>query len=549
MTLIWFIIVLGVIVFIHELGHFLVAKWCGVYVDCFSLGFGPRLLWLKVGETEYRVSLIPLGGYVRMAGQFDVPEEYDKESADRYKDVPAFRRYDKQTIPKRMAIIVAGPLMNLVFALPVAFALLVLGTPEAITTDATTIGAVVPGGPAAEAGLESGDKILSVNDVPVKTWQNLTQELRFRLGEETEVKYLRMGKEFSVVLTPKIDHEKSYMGIGIDKIELAQVAAINSNTPASKSNLQVGDVIDKIIGISTVDLSLSEIKDYLRNNPGMSIVLGVKRYPEIRYFSESNTYEFVKFPLTIERAGKFKYIDVAEYDGSSIILCDESAPENFPVKSLDKIIEINGEKVSSGTVNEKIYGLPEGKATVNIERIEGKIVKKLFTTNVVLTVVNSGRIGTSLIPAQQIVKRRVWPALLASPETAYNEFLGVLHVLRMLIQKKLGLKSLAGPVGIARITGDAARAGASALLFITLMLTVNLGILNLLPLPVLDGGHVVLLCAESIYRKPLPIKFVLWYQKIGFTFLMLLMVYVLYNDVISWIIDSDKLGLLLGKFL
>jgi len=87
MTLIWFVIVLGIIVFVHELGHFLVAKWCGVYVDCFSLGFGPRLLWFKIGETEYRISAIPLGGYVRMAGQFDVPEEYDQESAERYKDV------------------------------------------------------------------------------------------------------------------------------------------------------------------------------------------------------------------------------------------------------------------------------------------------------------------------------------------------------------------------------------------------------------------------------------------------------------------------------
>jgi len=549
MTLIWFIIVLGVIVFIHELGHFLVAKWCGVYVDCFSLGFGPRLLWLKIGETEYRISAIPLGGYVRMAGQFDVPEEYDKEAAERYKEIPAFRRYDKQTVPKRMAIIIAGPLMNLIFALPIAFALLVLGTPQAITTDATTIGAVISGAPAAEAGLKAGDKILSINDIPVKTWQSLTQELRYRLGEETKVEYLRGGKELTAVLIPKIDHEESYMGIGIDKIELAQVSEITSNSPASKSKLRVGDVIDRILGISEAELSQSELADYFKSNPGASIVLGVKRFPETRYFSESNTYQFAKVPLTIERVGKLEFIDVAEFEGSSIILCDDFAPESFPVKTLDKITKINGEKVSPETINEKIYKLPTGKASVTIERIEGKLVKKLFTTNVVLTVVNSGRIGANLFPAQQIIKHRVLPALMDCPKTAYNEFLGVLHVLRMLIQKKLGLKSLAGPVGIARITGAAARAGASALLFITLMLTVNLGILNLLPLPVLDGGHVVLLCAEGIYRKQLPIKFVLWYQKIGFAFLMLLMVYVLYNDVISWIIDSDKLGLLLGKFL
>ncbi len=546
MTLIWFIIVLGVIVFIHELGHFLVAKWCGVYVDCFSLGFGPRLLWLKIGETEYRVSLIPLGGYVRMAGQFDVPEEYDKEAAERYKEIPAFRRYDKQSVPKRMAIIVAGPLMNLIFALPVAFALLVLGTPQAITTDATTIGAVVPGAPAAEAGIKAGDKILSVDDIPVKTWKDLTQQLRYRLGEETKLVYLREGKESTTELIPKIDHEKSYMGIGIDKIELAQVTEITSNSPASKSSLQVGDVIDRIIGIPEGELSKYELMDYFKNNPGKSIVLGIKRFPEARYFSESNTCQFAKVPLTIEKVGKFENIDIAEFEGSSYI---DSAPDDSSVKRLDKITKINGEKVTPKTINEKIYRLPPGKASMTIERIEGKIVKRLFTTNVVLTVVSSGRIGAGFSTALQIVKHHTIAAIKDCPRTAYKEFLGVLHVLRMLIQKKLGLKSLAGPVGIARITGAAARAGASALLFITLMLTVNLGILNLLPLPVLDGGHVVLLFAEGIYRKALPIKFVLWYQKIGFAFLMLLMVYVLYNDVINWIIDSDKFGLLLGKFL
>ena len=544
MTLIWFVIVLGIIVFVHELGHFLVAKWCGVYVDCFSLGFGPRLLWLKIGETEYRISAIPLGGYVRMAGQFDVPEEYDKESTDRYKEIPKFRRYDSQSVPKRMAIIVAGPFMNLVFALPVAFFLLVLGTPQAITTNATAIGAVISDAPAANAGLEPGDKIVSIDGTPVKTWKDLSTLLRYRIGQETKIDYLRDGKNEQVVLTPEINHDKGYMGIGISGINLAQVGSILSNTPASKSKLQVGDVIDRIIGISKSEISGTELIDYIKKNPGKLIVLGVKKYPESRYFSESNSFESAKVPLTIEKVGKFKDIDIAEFEGSSYI---DSAPDDFPVKRLDKITKINGKKVTPETINQKICSLPVGEASVSIERIEGKIVKKLFVTNVVLTVVSSGRIGVGFLAARQMVKRHPMAAIMACPKTAYKEFLGVIHILRMLIQKKLGLKSLAGPVGIARITGDAAKAGASALLFIMLMLTVNLGILNLLPLPVLDGGHVVLLFAEGIYRKALPIKFVLWYQKIGFTFLMLLMVYVLYNDIIRWVMDSDKLGLLLGK--
>ncbi len=544
MTLIWFVIVLGIIVFVHELGHFLVAKWCGVYVDCFSLGFGPRLLWLKIGETEYRISAIPLGGYVRMAYQFDIPEEYDKEAEERYKDVPVFRRYDKQSVPKRMAIIVAGPFMNLIFALPIAFALLVLGTPQTINSNATTLGSVVAGTPAANAGLEAGDKIISIDGTSVNNWNDLTTLISYKIGQETKIDYLRNGKEEKVVLIPELNEEKGYMGIGVTKLKSLQVGSISSNSPATKSNLQVGDVINNIIGTSKSKISSTEFLNYIKENPGKLIVLGVRRYPENRYFSDSNTFTTAKIPITIGKVGKFKNIVITEFEDGSYI---SSAPEVSTVKKLDKVTKINGEKVTPETINEKIHNLSPGTASITIERIEGKIVKKLFTTNVVLTVVSTGYIGAGFNDANQIVKRHTIAAIMASPKRAYKELVGVLNILRMLIQKKLGLKNLAGPVGIARITGIAAKAGASGLLFIMLMLTVNLGILNLLPLPVLDGGHVVLLFAEGIYRKALPIKFVLWYQKIGFTFLMLLMAYVLYNDIIRWVMDSDKLGLLLGK--
>ena len=207
MTLLWFIIVIGIIVFVHEFGHFIVAKMCGVYVDTFSLGFGQRILWFKIGDTEYRISAIPLGGYVRMAGQVDVPEEYDKELAERYKDVPSYRRYDKQSVPRRMAIIVAGPLMNLLFALPVAFLLLVTGSNEPLDIDVTTIGSVIPGSPAQISGLISGDKILEVAGYKVKTWQDVVNQTRKRIGTKTSITYDRNGKEIIAEISPALDEE------------------------------------------------------------------------------------------------------------------------------------------------------------------------------------------------------------------------------------------------------------------------------------------------------------------------------------------------------
>jgi len=334
----------------------------------------------------------------------------------------------------------------------------VLGTPQAITTNATAIGAVISDAPASNAGLEVGDKIVSIDGTSVKTWKDLTTLIRYKIGQKTEITYIRDGKEKNLVLTPEINHEKGFMGIGISNLELAQVMDILPNSPAAKSKLKVGDVIDRVIGMGEGELSRIELIKYIKKNPGKLIVLGIKRYSESRYISESNIFHTAKVPLKIEKVGKFENIDIGEFEGSSIIICDDPNLENFPVKNLDKIIKINGKKVTPKNINEKISGLSAGNASVTIERIEGKIVKKAFTTNVVLTVVNSGRIGATLYPAQQTVKYHALAAVLACPKTAYKEFLGVLHILRMLVQKKLGLKSLAGPVGIARITGDAAKA-------------------------------------------------------------------------------------------
>jgi len=171
MTLIWFLIVLGVLVFVHELGHFVVAKLCGVYVECFSLGFGPRLLWLRIGETEYRISAIPLGGYVRMAGQSDLAEDVEQEAATRYAHVAPGRRFDRKPVVTRMAIILAGPIMNLLFAVPIVFLVLVTGEGRPLALDATVIGRIAPSSPAAQAGLRPGDRILAADGQAMTSWQ------------------------------------------------------------------------------------------------------------------------------------------------------------------------------------------------------------------------------------------------------------------------------------------------------------------------------------------------------------------------------------------
>ncbi|MCK5852295.1 RIP metalloprotease RseP [bacterium] len=545
MTLLWFIIVIGIIVFVHEFGHFIVAKMCGVYVDTFSLGFGPRIFWYTIGETEYRISAIPLGGYVRMAGQVDVPEEYDKELAERYKDVPTYRRYDKQSVPKRMAIIVAGPFMNLLFALPVAFMLLFIGANEPLDIDATTIGNIIPDSPAQISGLIPGDKVLAIAGYEVKTWRDFINQTRKRIGTKTSITYERNGREIIAEINPELDEEKGFMGIGVSRMARAQIISITSNSPAYKSKFQLGDVVDRIIGIRTTELSMEQLIKEVRKHPNQKLLLGVKRFPPFRYASQSNTFTSTNIFVMTKRAGKIEHISILPY--SEMIICEDSAPTNFQAKTGDEILLINGRKVDTEKISEYIANLPKGKAILTVERITGRITKSKISTNINVNIVDVGQLGVVFAPAHQRILYHTANAINEAPKRAMEKVDETIQVLSMLFQRKLGLNSLAGPVGIARITGAAARSGFDVLLNIILLITVNLGILNLLPLPVLDGGHLVLLAAEGIYRKPLSIKFVLWYQKIGFFLLISLMAYVLYNDIVRWIIDSDKIGLILGK--
>lgn len=548
-TVVIFVIVLGILVFVHELGHFIVAKLCGVYVDCFSLGFGPRIIGITVGETEYRVSIIPLGGYVRMAGQFDVPEEYDQEAAERYKNVPAYRRYDAQSVPKRMAIIIAGPLMNLVFALPVAFILLVTGETQPLAFDATTVGTIVPGSPAAVAGMVPGDSIVSVGGRAVSDWNQMVGTIRGYINTETTVTYKRADEKITVPITPVLDLDKGILGIGVQQMQRAQVATISSNSPAVGCGFEEGDVVDRLIGLYAGEVSYATLIEEIQNRPDATLVFGVKRFARERYVTDSNTYVTARIVCDTERAGKFKYLTIYSINGKDIFIQDTDVPDGFPVDSGDRIIKINNRRFKPNTIHSYVANLPVGKTPVLLERVTGKAIKTLEQTNIVLNIENVGRIGVGFVPATQIVKYHPIDALLMSPKLGYLKFLELMQVLKLIITGKIGLKGLTGPIGIARMTGSAAREGFDVLLSFVLLITVNLGVLNLLPIPVLDGGHLVLLSIEGMYRKPLSVRFVLWFQKLGFLVILALIGMVVYQDIYNMLVANETIGLFLGRII
>ncbi len=550
MTLLVFLAVLGVIVFVHELGHFVVAKLCGVYVDCFSLGFGPRLVWLTIGETEYRVSLVPLGGYVRMAGQVDLPDEDGAQDTQLYAHVPPCRRYDRKAVWQRMAIIAAGPAMNLLFALPIAFVLLVYGDLRPLESDATTVGRVLPASPAAMAGIKPGDRLLAVNGTPMTEWTQFMRIIRSRIGLTTTVCYARGPQRLSATLVPEVNMKAHYMGIGVGQMIRAQVLQVFSNTPAARAGIRQDDIVDRLVGLVSADVSYDQLIEEIRKRPSAKLVLNVRRVPAMIYAGDPTPASSGRWvTVETERAGGIEHVDLED---GNLLLPDNTAPSNFFVRAGDRILKINGRGINGRAflpdeVPDYVRALPAGDVPVEVERIEGDVAKTRLVTNYVLRIKDIGMMGVEFGAAAQHVKYRPKDALKKSPRECWDILVLTLQSIRIVVHEKVGIKALSGPLAIAQLTGQAASRGLYDLLGLVLLLTINIGVINLVPFPVLDGGHLMFLMIEGVRRKPLPPRFLVWLQKAGIFLLLALFVYITYNDARKWIAEKDSLGLLLGK--
>ncbi|MBO7543225.1 site-2 protease family protein [bacterium] len=542
LTLIYFCIVLGLLVCVHEFGHFAAAKLCGVYVERFSIGFGPTILQWKGKETTYCISLIPLGGYVQMAGQSDLPDEEQKEAE---KDIPPERFYSAKTVWQRLCIILAGPGMNLFFALPLAVALLCYGEKVAILPDGITVSQVIQGSPADAAGIAPGDRILKLNGEPVTTWNAFVEEIRANLYSPVTLTTSRDGKDIELSVTPDLNEEKGYLGLGIAMSPPAQVEKIAS----LDSPLREGDVFLAIEGLPSSSCSFEELSQTIRALPDTNITVTVANYKKSRRADESQQPEKRTVKLAIGKKKKCQLFDIVNVDGRARLSLRPGAPESLWSLEGAKILALNDRPLA---LSQEDYfeacGIGSITACVAVAAQSGKYRRETLVTTLVSRVEYMGHAGILLKPASEMVREPFLSALKKSPAKAWAKVVETLRTLKLLFAGSLKVNNLSGPVGIARMTGAAAQRGFDVLLNFVLLITVNLGVLNLLPLPVLDGGHVVLLIAEGIRRKPLPEKFLLWYQRIGLMLLLALFALVMLNDVGRWIKDSEFLGTLLGKF-
>ncbi len=425
-TIASFIIVLGILIFIHELGHFLVAKYSGVGVERFSLGFGPRLFGIKVGETDYCISLIPFGGYVKMVGEAPDEEVSEEERAKSFTHKP---------LRVRTSIVASGPLMNIVLALVLFPVLFMMGIKVPAYVDrAPVVGYVAEEEPAHRAGIRAGDRIVAVDGKPISTWEELMKSIALNPEKKVTLLVKRNGKEFTTEITPSASKE----GIGVGGLYPPMPPVIGGVTPgfpADKAGLKEGDIIVAVDG-----------------KP-------ISHWIELQKFIKKSPQERT---LLVERAGERFTVKIApRYNEElDVYLIGVTRLEEFVTKS---------------------YGFVES-------------VKMGLTKAWELTVL-------------------------------------LFVIIKGLITGVYSIKTLGGPIMIAQVAGKAAESGLVDLISIIAFLSLQLGIINLLPIPVLDGGHLFFFAIEWIRGKPLSEHFLSIANQIGMALLLALMVFVTWNDL------------------
>lgn len=428
MTQLWaFLLVLGVLVFVHELGHFLMARRLGVRVLTFSLGFGPKLLKYRRGETEYAISAIPLGGYVKMAGEN--PDENLTGQSDEFMSKTKWERF---------LVYIMGPAMNLLLAIVVTTFVLYQGADvPAYESEPAVIGSVSAGSPAERAGLQPGDRILQINDREIPDWNAYSMAILPKAGREVRIVALRDGRTLEFELTPVAQTKYEIGDIGVTPLVHPQIAAITPGEPAAKAGLQKGDVVLAVDGIRNVQNDA--LVKHIRANDRRQIT------------------------LTIRRAGQERQVAV----------------------------------------------IPANK-----------------------------KIGIQLSPFElRTVEPGPLQAVVMSFQKNWDWTKMIFNALGGLFTRETSVKQLMGPVGIAELSGGAAELGWLPLLNLMAMISLNLGLLNLMPIPVLDGGHIAIMALEGVARRDFSVRVKERLLLAGFVVLMALMVTVIYNDLtrVQWI--------------
>jgi regulator of sigma E protease len=427
-TIVSFLFVLGVIIFVHEFGHFITAKAFRMRVFVFSFGFGKRLLGFKWGDTDCRLSAIPLGGYVKLEGEPDDKLSEDTAAQGDGKDFTLRPRW------QRFVVYLAGPVMNALLTVAGFTALFMLGwNPDRTLQEAAVVGSVEPGSPASGAGIGPGDRIVAIDGQDVPTWEDAQLAILLRPGRDVVLKLEQAGQQREARLRTRSDGPEKTGSIGVTP--MVRVGEVMAGQPAAEAGLRPRDGILAIDGRPLG--SFDDLVGAVRGAEGRSLLL--------QLFRDGARLEVSVTP----RAGR---IGVGSAGGAR--------PLPF-------------------------------------------------------------------LAAFERALRQTWRATVQT-----------FAMLRDLVTARVSPKAgLSGPIGIAKLSGEAARTGWVAVLYVITMISLSVGILNLFPLPPLDGGHLAILAGEGLVRRDFSAEVKTWIMNAGAMALFLLIGLVLYSDLskTSWL--------------
>lgn len=550
----WFVLLIGALVFFHELGHFIAARAFGVRVLRFSLGFGPRLASIERGGTDYRLSLLPFGGYVKMLGELPDAEVSEADRPQSFSHKPVWQR---------AIIAAAGPAANLLLALVVYFVMFT-GTH---TFGATRLGIVTPGGPAWEAGLRAGDKVVAVAGKPVRDWDELRDAIRFRPGESLTVTYERGDTEHQAEVRPEAHAEadvfneqqtRGRIGISLQYLKPI-VAVIDDGSPAAHAGLRSGDRVTKVNGRGVS--AWHELRD---------AVAAIPKDEPVR--------------LEVEREGKQEALVLVPIGERPIAVPADLVSSADTAWGYTGIVTKNVvvTKVESGTPASRM-GLqpgdrllrlvtegPEGKRRdqplnvweLDLAAFQGVDARSEFTLTYQRgATVTEGKLhleerevtdefknrhkqfifgasNDSAVMDTYVFERSVGlpEALTVAAGQVSEDMTLIARGIAKMVSGHIPLDTMGGPIMLFVIAEKSAKRGWEFFSRMLAVISVNLGMLNLLPVPVLDGGHLLFFGIEAVRKRPASIRAREIANAVGLALLLLLMMLVFRNDIIRYVL-------------
>jgi regulator of sigma E protease len=538
-TIILAILSLGFLIFIHELGHFLAAKRCRIPVEKFSIGFGPKLIGFRRGETDYCLSAVPFGGFVKMSGEN--PDEQKGETGE----------FASAPVGHRIFVAIAGPAMNVLLGILLFSVVFLVGLDydtvrfmEMLTGESigrpdrvAQIGLVADNSPAKAGGIEPGDIIVSINDRKVKNWQDFNTTILTSPDKELRVDVSRAGQLETLHVTPNSLDRKGIGQIKVSSQQKTMVESVVEGSSAAKAGVQSNDLIETIN-----EQEIHHVPEF------GSVIWEHSNWfasAQQRFYREINNSQNGEISLGIRRGTESL---AASFPITWIVraLVEEgSNAENAGIQTGDEIVAVNGEPIENFELHPKLYELTEGNPGQSIEIGLFRSGERLSATLIPELAGDENRLelqglhwelslsGLALtVPPVPIPQYNLITALGKGIYTNWLILEMVGKVLKRLIIREVSPKFLTGPIGIVHATNRIIQFGLMSLIFFVGFISVNLAIVNLLPIPIADGGQILLFSLEKLRGRPLSIRKQIIIQQVSIVLLAGLFLYITFYDLL-----------------